>query len=224
MDSSNVAGIASVAVVAGIGVLGLFVLLFVIIVVANRAEPDPRGLRPLSVYLFSMSFVMLQITYAGAALIAASLISLVGPHFSPLTNGIARSVVIGGLLIVIAGSTLVFHVRKGIDVAGGDGGVDGPNVRILNTYVSVVSFLYLFTMLVALGFSIYLIFELVGPGVFGGGSTGRTVIVENLLDTVYVLVASGIILIIHSRFGAPSVFRFKDQGSPGISAKHIAPE
>ena len=62
MDSSNVAGIASVAVVAGIGVLGLFVLLFVIIVVANRAEPDPRGLRPLSVYLFSMSFVMLQIT------------------------------------------------------------------------------------------------------------------------------------------------------------------
>ena len=224
MNSSNVAGVVSVGVVAGIGVIGFFVLLFVVIVVANRAEPDPRGLRPLSAYLFSMSFVMLQITYAGTVLIATSLISLVGPHFSPLTNGIARSVVIGGLVLVIAGSTLVFHVRKGIEVAGGDGDVDGPNVRILNTYVSVVSFLYLLTMLVALGFSIYLIFELVGPGVFGGEGTGRSVIVENLLDTLYVVVASGIIVIIHSRFGAPSVFRFKDQGSPGISAKHIAPE
>ena len=113
MATSNVAGIASVAVVAGIGVIGLFILLFVIIVVANRAEPDPRGLRSLSVYLFSMSFVMLQITYTGAALIAVSLISLVGPHLSPLTNGIARSVVIGGLLIVIAGSTLVFPCTQG---------------------------------------------------------------------------------------------------------------
>jgi hypothetical protein len=224
MTSSNVAGIASVGVFAGIGVIGLFILLFVIVVVANRAEPDPRGLRSLSVYLFSMSFVMLQITYTGTVLIAVSLISLVGPHLAPLTNGIARSVVIGGLLVVIAGSTLVFHVRKGTEIAAGDGRVDGPNVRILNTYVSVVSFLYLLTMLVALGFSIYLVFELVGPGVFGGGSAGRTIIVENLLVAVYVMVASGLIVVIHSRFGAPSVFRFKDQGSPGISAKHIAPE
>jgi hypothetical protein len=224
MTTSNVAGIASVGVVAGIGVIGLFILLFVIIVVANRAEPDPRGLRSLSVYLFSMSFVMLQITYTGTVLIVVSLISLLGPHLSPLTNGIARSVVIGGLLVVIAGSTLVFHARKGIEIAAGDGRVDGPNVRILNTYVSVVSFLYLLTMLVALGFSIYLVFELVGPGVFGGAGSGRTLIVENLLVAVYVMVASGLIVVIHSRFGAPSIFRFKDQGSSGISAKHIAPE
>ncbi len=65
MASVNIGGAVSVGVAAGIGLIGLFILLFVIIVVANRAEPDPRGLRPLSVYLFSMTFVMLQLAYAG---------------------------------------------------------------------------------------------------------------------------------------------------------------
>jgi hypothetical protein len=219
MDTAgiNVGGAVVVGVIAGIGVLALFVLLFVIIVVANRAEPDPRGLRPLTVYLFSMTFVMLQIAYAGTVLIVTSFFSLIGPHFSPLTNGIARSVVIGGLLVVIAGSTMAFHLRKGKEIAGGDGRVDGPNARILNTYTSVVTFLYLITAIVTLAISIYFIFELVSPAVFGGGG-GRSQIVEDLLETLYVMVASGAIVFAHSRLGGPSIFRFKNLRSSGSSS------
>ena len=153
----NVGGAVSVGVVAAIGLIGLFVLVFVIIVVANRAEPDARGLRPLSVYLFSMTFIMLQLAYAGTVLIITSLFSLIGPHSSPLTNGVARSVVIGAILLLIAGSTMAFHLRKGVNIAEGDGRVDGPNARIQRTYGSVVTFIYLITMVITLAVSIYFI-------------------------------------------------------------------
>src|ERR1700722_14536246 len=105
-ETFNVGGAVFVGVFAAVGVVALFLLFFVIIVVANRAEADPRGMRPLCVYLFSMSFVMLQIAYVGAILIITSLFSLIGPHVVPLTNSVARSVVIGGLLLLIAGITM----------------------------------------------------------------------------------------------------------------------
>ena len=212
-DVVNVGGAAFVGVFAGVGVVALFLLFFVIIVVANRAEPDPRGVRPRCVYLFSMSFVMLQIAYAGTILIITSLFSLIGPHLVPLTNGIARSVVIGGILLLIAGITMFVHLGKGVDAARGDGRVDGPNMRIQHTYVSVVTFLYIVIMVVTLAVSIYFIFELIGPGVFGGAGHGRSAIVQNLLDTLYVTVASGLIVLAHSRLGGPSIFPFRRLGA-----------
>ncbi len=81
-------------VVAGIAVIialsSLVLLVPVILIVANRAEPDPRGLRPSSVYLFGMSFVMLQLTFAGSVVIISSLFSVIAPHYTPLTNSVAR--------------------------------------------------------------------------------------------------------------------------------------
>ena len=209
----NIGGATFVGVFAGVGVVALFLLFFVIIVVANRAEPDPRGLRSLSVYLFSMTFVMLEIAFVGSILIITSLFSFIGPHGSPLTNSVARSVVIGAILFVIAGVTMFIHLSKGIDTAQGDGRVDGPNVRIQRTYVSVVTFVYLLTVVITLAVSIYFIFELIAPGVFGGGGHGRSAIVQNLLDTLYVMVASGIILMAHSQLGGPSIFPFGRLGT-----------
>jgi tellurite resistance protein TehA-like permease len=62
MISSQIAGLAGGLVAVIAVVLALFsvvLLLPVIVIVANRAEPDQRGLRPQSVYLFGMSFVTL---------------------------------------------------------------------------------------------------------------------------------------------------------------------
>ncbi|MGO8860865.1 MAG: hypothetical protein ACLQRH_08875 [Acidimicrobiales bacterium] len=220
----NVGGAVSVGVAAGTGLIALFILLFVIIVVANRAEPDPRGLRPLSVYLFAMTFVMLELAYSGTVLIVTSLFSLIGPHAAPLTNSVARSVVIGAILLVIAGSTMVIHLRKGLEIARGDGRADGPNARILHTYVSVVTFLYLVTALVSLGLSIYFLFELISPAVFGGGGAGRSAIVEILLDVLYIMVASGLIVIAHSTLGGPSILRFNKGEPAGLSVDPNAAE
>ena len=69
-----------------IALFSVVLLVPIILIVANRAEPDQRGLRPQSVYLFGMSFVTLQLAFAGSVLIVTSIFSVIAPHFSPLTN------------------------------------------------------------------------------------------------------------------------------------------
>ena len=133
-----------------VAVIAIFIALFsvvllvpIILIVANRAEPDPRGQRSHSVYLFGMSFVTLQLTFAGSVLIVTSLFSVIAPHVVPLTNSIARSVVIGGLLVVLFGAMLLLHLGRGIETARGDGALTGPNLRVMQSYAGVVGFIYL---------------------------------------------------------------------------------
>jgi hypothetical protein len=109
--SSLTGGVVAVVALV-IALLSLVLLEPIILIVANRSEPDERGMRPQSVYLFGMSFVTLQLTFAGSVLIVTSLISLIAPHVSPLTNSVARAVVIGGLIVVLAGLTLVLHLGR----------------------------------------------------------------------------------------------------------------
>ena len=133
-----------------IALSSLFVLVPVILLVANRAEPDQRGMRPQSVYLFGMSFVTLQLTFAGSVLIITSLFSVISPHDSPLTNSLARQIVIGALLVVLAGATFLLHVGRGIAVARGDGAVTGPNLRVMQSYAAVVGFIYFLQLVFSL--------------------------------------------------------------------------
>ncbi len=193
---------------AGIGLLSLIPLFFVLIVVANRAEPDPRGLRPSSVYLFGMSFVTLMFAYSGAVMIVTALLSFIGPHSSPIADGVASSVVVGALFVAIAGGTFAVHVRKGIAIARGDGRVDGPNNRILHTYVSVVSFVFVAVAIITLGIAVYLLFQEIGPGIFGSLGGSRTGTLRDLIDVVYVMVASSLIVVVHSRL-LPDGFLFR---------------
>ncbi len=122
----TLSGVAFVAVAVAVALFSIVILVPLIVIVSNRAEPDPRGLRPRSVYLFGMSFVTLQLTYAGLVLIATSLIALIAPHFEPQTNTVAREVVIGGLFVVLAGGTWLLHLQQGIETARGEDGT-GPN-------------------------------------------------------------------------------------------------
>jgi hypothetical protein len=183
---------------------GLFIVL-VVVIVANRAEPDPRGMRPSTVYLFGMSFVTLQLTFAGSVLIMTALFSLIAPHFSPMGNAVAREVVIGALFVVIAGSVWVLHLRRGIATAGGDSGPVQPNTRVMNSYAGVVAFVYLLELVFSFGIAVYLLLALIAPGVFGSIGSTRSGTLALLLDLVYIMVASAIVLMIHANLG-PSVF------------------
>ncbi len=203
------AGIAGGAIVGGAVLLALFsvvLLVPIILIVANRAEPDQRGLRPLSVYLFGMSFVTLQLTFAGSVLIVTALFSVIAPHDSPLTNSVARQVVIGALLVVLAGATLLLHLGRGIETARGDGALTGPNLRVMHSYAAVVGFLYFLQLIFALGVAAYLVFALVAPGVWGSIGSSRSGTVALLLDLAYVMLVSGYIVVAHSAIG-PSVLR-----------------
>jgi hypothetical protein len=184
-----------------VALFSAFLLIPIILIVANRAEPDERGQRAHSVYLFGMSFVTLQLTFAGSVLIVTSILSVIAPHFVPLTNSIARSVVIGGLLVVLFGATLSLHVGRGIATARGDRGVTGPNLRVMQSYAGVVSFIYLLQLIVSLAVGIYLLFALVAPGVFGSIGTSRSGTLAMLLDLLYVMLASGFILAAHTSLG-----------------------
>jgi hypothetical protein len=197
-------------VVAGIAVIialtSLVVLVPVILIVANRAEPDPRGLRPSSVYLFAMSFVTLQLTFAGSVVIVSSLFSVIAPHFAPLTNSVSRSVLIGGIFVVLAGVTLLLHLGRGIEAARGDAGTSGPNLRIMQSYAGVVGFIYFLQLIFSLGATVYLLFALIAPGVFGSIGSGRSGTLALMLDLFWVMLASAYIVAAHSGLG-PSALR-----------------
>jgi hypothetical protein len=208
MFPSQFAGFAGgiVAFVAlFIALFSVVLLVPIILIVANRAEPDQRGQRSHSVYLFGMSFVTLQLTFAGSVLIVTSIFSVIAPHFAPLTNSIARSVVIGGLLVVLFGVVLLLHVGRGIETARGDGGVTGPNIRVMQSYAGVVSFIYLLQLIFSLAVAIYLVFALVAPGVFGSLGSNRSATLAMLLDLIYVMLASGYILLAHSSLGPTAI-------------------
>jgi hypothetical protein len=191
---------------------GLFILL-VVLIVANRAEPDPRGMRPLTVYLFGMSFVTLQLTFAGSVLIMTAIFSLIAPHYSPMGNAVAREVLIGALFVVIAGSVWVLHLRRGIETAGGDVGPVRPNTRVMNSYAGVVAFVYLLELILSFGIAVYLLFALIAPGIFGSLGSSRSATLALLLDLTYIMVASAIVLMIHANLG-PSVFPPRPRTQP----------
>jgi hypothetical protein len=72
---------AALAVAVGVffGVVAV-VGIFVIVVVANRAEPDPTGRRPLAVYYFAVSFLTLFAALFGSFGIVLGLVQLIGGH------------------------------------------------------------------------------------------------------------------------------------------------
>jgi hypothetical protein len=193
-------------VYAVIGLVSLGSLPLIILIVANRAEADSRGMRPFTVYLFAMTFVTLMLAYAGLTLIVTSLLSFVSPHDSPIGTDVGRNCVIGGLFLLIAGATMMYHSRQGLAAARGDDRVDGPNARVLHSYIGVVSFVFFLSAMFALGFSLYSVFELIRPGVFGGGGS-RTATLNQMLDFVYLLVASMSIVMYTWRQAPPGMLR-----------------
>ena len=119
----------------------------------------------------------------------------------PLTNSIARAILIGGLFVVLAGGTLLLHLARGVETARGDGGVTGPNLRVMQSYAALVGFIYFLQLLIALAVGIYLVFALVAPGVFGSFGSSRSGTLAILFDLVYVMLASGFIVAAHSSIG-----------------------
>ena len=210
-------GVVAVIAVA-VALFSVVLLIPIILIVANRAEPDQRGMRPQSVYLFGMSFVTLQLTFAGSVVIVTSIFSVIAPHFAPLTNSIARAVVIGGLFVVLAGGTLLLHLGRGVETARGDGGVTGPNLRVMQSYAALVGFIYFLQLLIALAVSIYLVFALIAPGVFGSFGSSRSGTLAILLDLVYVMLASGYIVAAHSSLGPTAFLRRRAPAPAGADA------
>jgi hypothetical protein len=212
--SSAATGGLSLGSIAGVLVSALAIVVvllligvFVIVVVANRADPDPSGRRPQSVYYFAVSFVTILTSIVGSAVVVWALVRLIGTHDSPIADAVARAVVLGGLVMLASLVLLVTHLRRGIDLARADPEGPGPSRRVGQSYVSAVAFVSMLVLLVVAILSVYLVFAIAGPGVFGSFG-GRTSALRDLLLALYLGLVAVVVLRTHRSLVAPGLHLF----------------
>ncbi len=211
--TDTVSSTSSLLTIAGVvvEVLALFAFmaiigLVIIIVVANRADPDPTGRRPQSVYYFAVSFVTLVTSIVGSIVVVFSLVALIGHHGSGAGDATARACVLGALITVASFVLLRTHLLRGVSLVGSE--TTSPTRRVAQSYASAVAFLSILILLVVTILVVYLIFVLVGPGVFGSLG-GRTSAWRALLDALYVGAVAGLVLRTHRNLVSPGLQFFR---------------
>lgn len=186
------------------------IMTYVIIVIANRADPDPSGKRPMAAYLFGGSFLSLWIAYVGSIVVVEALVSLM--HSSaPSTNTVARIVVVGFLLVLVGGVTHLFHRRRGLALADSETDPSSPTKRVMRSYVAAVSFISVFIALISAMVLGYLIFQLVAPGVFGAAGS-RVDTLSSIIDSLYIIGVTAFVFFTHQAL-APAPLRLLLRGS-----------
>lgn len=191
------------ALVLGIGLL----VGVVILVVANRADPDPTGRRPQSVYFFAVAFLTVLVSIVSSVVMVESLTSLMAPHGAPIGNEIARTEVIAGLLLMIDFTLARNHLRRGLELArSGEEGTT-PSLRVGQSYAALMAFLMVLVLIVTIVLSAYLIFALAGPGVFGSFG-GKAAAGHDLIVSAYATVVAIAVLRAHLRLVPPRLHIF----------------
>lgn len=211
-SAQSLVGGAIIAYLLLIPILGSVVGLgtYIIIVVANRADPDPSGKRPISVYLFATAFLTLWIAYIGAVVIVSSLVNLIGTtvvysaSVHPVGDSAARGVSVGLLLLIVAGVIYGFHLRRGLALADSESDPASPTKRVARSYVSSVSFISIILFVVMVIASAYTVLGLIAPGVYLASS--RTTSTKGLLVELFVVLISLAIFSYHQSL-APRALR-----------------
>jgi hypothetical protein len=191
------------------------IMTYVIIVIANRADPDPSGKRPMAAYLFGGSFLSLWITYMGSIIVVEALVSLMHSN-APGANTVARLVVVGFLMVLIGGVAHMIHRQRGLALADSETDPSSPTKRVMRSYVAVVSFISVLIALISTMVLGYLIFQLVGPGVFGAAGS-RVDTLSSIIDSLYIVGATAFIFFTHQAL-APASLRLLPRASSMPSA------
>jgi hypothetical protein len=195
-----VAVLVLLSVLASVG----SIVTYIIIVVANRAEPDPSGTRTSAIYHVGTAFIALWLEIAGAITIFVTLFNLIGTgsttffsnEIHPLRDSTIRGITIGILLSLVGGYTAISHRSKAIDLANVDPA--GPSSRVLRSYAAVVSFISIVVVVVTLLAFAWSVLGQIAPGVYETG--GRIQDLRNLLDEAAVLVIFTWVFSTHRRF------------------------
>lgn len=210
MNVLNSGGLSIIPVALAIAV-GVFfglagiVSIFVVIVVANRADPDPTGRRPLAVYLFGVSFFSIFIVLFGTFAMILGLVQLIGSHPGvvgvakhPVGDSVVRTVVLGGIIVAVAALLLLAHLRRGLDLPEVRHGQPSPILRVAQSYAAAVSFVCVFIAAISLVVFLYEVFRILAPGVFELTGT-RVAAARVVLSALYLALASGAIIAAHTR-------------------------
>lgn len=208
---------------------------FVLVVVSNRADPDPSGRRPAVVYGFATAFITLFITLFATTALVASLCDLIGPHHGgrhgvfggisgggggfgsqhPVGDAVARGSVLSIIVALVAGIIYWLHVTAAARASVGAPATD-PVARVRSSYVAAVSFVCVFLIVVSTVIAVYDVFRILGPGVFSPGTDNRVVVLRSLLPAVYLAIAALALLLMHLRQAPPSLRpRYANRMPPG---------
>ncbi len=189
----EVLAIASMAALVGI---------IVIAIVANRADPDPTGHRPQSVYFFVVSFVTITTSIVGSALVVAALLWQTANHPPSASHSIARLLLLSALVFAVSVGLFVIHLRRGLTLARAGASASNPSLRVGQSYVSVVAFVSVLALLVTGILTIYLIFAIAAPGTFGSFG-GRSASVRLLVESVYLAAVAMVVIWTHGSLLTP---------------------
>ncbi|MGH3733923.1 MAG: hypothetical protein ACRDVC_11245 [Acidimicrobiales bacterium] len=209
MSSVSTAAIVGsyVSVLLGLVVLASVgsIVTYIIIVVANRAEPDPTGNRTNAIYHVGTAFLTLWLEIAGVITIFATLFALIGAggdrYFSseihPLGDATIRGITIGLLLSVVGGYVTLNQRHKAIELAESDGDATSPAKRVVRSYAAIVSFIGVIVMVIAALAAAWALLGLIAPGVYQVGA--RSSDVREFLDELIVLAVFAWVFFTHRR-------------------------
>ena len=194
-----VSALVLLSVLASVG----SIVTYIIIVVANRAEPDPTGNRTSAIYHVGTAFIALWLEIAGVITIFVTLFALIGAgnktYFStevhPLGDSTIRGITIGLLLSIVGGYTALTHRAKAIDLASSDVLETSPSKRVVRSYAAVVSFICVIVVVITLLALVWSVLGLIAPGVYRTGA--RTDDLRMLLDESTVLAVFGWVFSTH---------------------------
>ncbi len=213
------AGVASLLVIFLIVSSVGSMITYLIIVVANRADPDPTGKRPITVYLVGAAFLFLWAAYIGSVVIISSLIGLIGTNYGPSPgDAAARGVTVGLLIALVAGLLHVMHFRKALELADGESDPSSPTKRVVRSYVAVVSFISMLVLVVVSITMLWTLFGIIAPGVYHAPK--RLDSFKNLLDQAYILFLSWFVFWGHQKI-APSSLRLFGGSKPAATVDTV---
>jgi hypothetical protein len=240
MDIGTIIGFAAAALLLLPVLVGG---VFVILIVANRADPDPTGRRPVVV-----SFITLFVTLFASVVFVSRLTSLIGSHPTaslssdasstdffgtgtatiahgpqhPFGDSVARGVVFGLLLAIVAGFVHLLHVRAG-QRATHDVAANQPAGRVRASYLAAVSFVCVVVAVISAVAAAYQVFRIIAPGVFNSsGSGSSTAALRTMLPLLYLTLATLELLRRHVQQLPPESrpsFGGHDYSPPGTAAE-----
>ncbi len=187
-------GLVAVLLLVALASVGSIVT-YIIIVVANRADPDPTGKRTSTIYHVGTAFLTLWLEVVGAITVFATLFARIGSSLSG--DSTVRGITIGVLLLLVGGFVSHAQRQKAVSLAESDSDEAGPSKRVVRSYGAVVSFISAIALVITVLAMAWAVLGLIAPGVYDAAS--RTSDTRVLLDEATVMAVFAWVFHTHRR-------------------------
>ncbi len=160
----------------------LVIVAAILILAAGRRDDDVGGTRAQTRYVGTISIITLFVALlAFYGVVRALTEFIVDGHDD---NALYRDALNNGLLMLAAGAVFVFHYRRSLALAPVGTLARGATGAVARATLYGVCFVAAVLAFVASAKAVYGIFQIIAPGVFGGGGSGfavdRLPVFENL--------------------------------------------